>query len=89
MLIKQNQNSKGLASNSSSGFLCKKVATSSELRPTLTMDDLNKRLNECAESVIDGSIFAVFSSFDAEVLRLKYLSALYNRERAHLAAKST
>ena len=53
---------------------------------------LNERLNECAHNLSDGKLLALLSGGDVVALELKYhcscLTALYNRERAHIAQKN-
>ena len=53
---------------------------------------LNERLNECACNLNDGKLLALLSGGDVVALELKYhcscLTALYNRERAHIAAEN-
>lgn len=72
-------------------FLCEKKEPTSELRQAMTMQ-LNERLNECARNLNDGRILALLSGGDVVALELKYhcscLTALYNRERAHIAQKN-
>ena len=72
-------------------FLCEKREPSSELRQAMTMQ-LNERLNECAHNLNDGRLLALLSGGDVVALELKYhcscLTALYNRERAHIAQKN-
>ena len=63
----------------------------SELRQAMTMQ-LNERLNECARNLNDGKLLALLSGGDVVALELEYhcscLTALYNRERAHIAAEN-
>ena len=51
---------------------------------------LNKRLNAVAQNLNDGKLLARLTGGDVVAKELKYhsicLTALYNRERAHLAA---
>lgn len=72
-------------------FLCEKKEPTSELRQAMTMQ-LNERLNECARNLNDGRLLALLSGGDVVALELKYhstcLTALYNRERAHIAQKN-
>lgn len=72
-------------------FLCEKIQPKSKLRQAMTMQ-LNERLNECAHNLNDGKLLAVLSGRDVVALELKYhyscLTALYHRERAHIAAKN-
>ena len=72
-------------------FLCEKMEPTSELRQAMTMQ-LNQRLNECARNLNDGKLLALLSGGDVVALELKYhsscLAALYNRERAHIAAEN-
>ena len=72
-------------------FLCEKIQPKSKLRQAMTMQ-LNERLNECARNLNDGKLLAVLSGGDVVALELKYhyscLTALYHRERAHIAAKN-
>ena len=53
----------------------------------MTME-LDKRLNECARNLNDGTLIARLSGGDVVAQEVKYhrscLTALYNRERAHI-----
>ncbi len=53
---------------------------------------LNERLNECSRNLNDGRLLALLSGGEVVVLELKYhcscLTALYNRQRAHIVKKS-
>lgn len=68
-------------------FLCEKHDSSSTLRQAMTMK-LNERLNRCATTLEDGKLLAKLSAGDVVAQELKYhpacLTALYNRERAHM-----
>ena len=70
-------------------FLCEKMEPVSKLRQAMTMQ-LNDRLNECARNLNDGKLLTILSGGDVVAQELKYhcscLTALYNRERAHLLA---
>ncbi len=72
-------------------FFCEKMEPTSELRQAMTMQ-LNQRLNECAPNLNDGKLLALLSGGDVVALELKYhyscLTALYHRERAHIAAEN-
>ena len=54
----------------------------------MTME-LDQRLNECARNLNDGKLLARLTGGDIVAQELKYhrscLTALYNRERAHIA----
>ena len=67
--------------------LCEKEDDLSNLRQAMTMR-LNERLHQCATVLNDGKLSAKLSGGDVVALELKYhagcLTALYNRERAHL-----
>ena len=69
-------------------FLCEKQEPKSELRKAITME-LDQRLNECARDLNDGKLLARLTGGDIVARELKYhrscLTALYNRERAHIA----
>lgn len=68
-------------------IFCEKVAPASDLRQASTKG-LDKRLRECAETLGDGKLLARLTGGDIIAQEFKYhgvcLSALYNRERAHM-----
>ncbi len=71
-------------------FICDKEAPSSELtRQVMTMN-LNKRVNECAQTLNDGKLLARLSDGDAIAQEFQYhvacLTDLYNRERSYIRA---
>ena len=72
----------------SSVFLCKKQEPKSKLRKAMAME-LDQRLNECARNLNDGKLLARLTGGDILAHELKYhrscLTALYNRERGHIA----
>ena len=72
-------------------FLCDNIQPKSKLRQAMTMQ-LNERLNECARNLNDGKLLAVLSGGDVVAVELKYhyscLTALYHKERAHIAVKN-
>ena len=72
-------------------FFCDNIQPKSKLRQAMTMQ-LNERLNECARNLNDGKLLAVLSGGDVVALELEYhyscLTALYHKERAHIAAKN-
>ena len=69
-------------------FLCEKQEPKSELRKAVIME-LDQRLNECARNLNDGKLLARLTGGDIVAQELKYhrssLTALYNREKAHIA----
>ena len=71
--------------------LCEKMEPTSNLRQAMTMQ-LNERLNKCAHNLNDGKFLALLSGGDVVALDLKYnrscSTAVYNRERAHIAAEN-
>ena len=70
-------------------FLCDAIISGSEHREAMTLQ-LNKRLNECAETLNVVHLLAKLSGPDVVAKELKYhpkcLAGLYNMERAHLRA---
>ena len=73
-------------------FLCEKMEPVSEIRHAMT-ENINKRLNECAHNLNDSKLLALLSGGDAVAQELKYhcacLVSLYNKERSHLAKRSS
>ena len=72
-------------------FLCEKMEPTSELRQAMTMQ-LNEKLNNCTCNLNDGKLLALLRGGDVVGLELKYnfscLTALCNRERAHIAVEN-
>ena len=69
-------------------FLCEKQEPKSELRNAMTIE-LDQRLNGYARNLNDGKLLVRLTGGDIVAQELKYhrscLTALYNRERVHIA----